>query len=135
MKRIPLTEMSVPDLVLLFAKITVAQDEALLGGQHAKFNRLFTRMMEVSNELKNRDDDQRRQLVRLFSFPNMQVRLQAAKLTLAVAPAEARAIAGDRRFEMVSAGWRCRHVAVESGARGFQTGLSITASRPRPSRS
>ncbi|MBC7577612.1 MAG: DUF2019 domain-containing protein [Tardiphaga sp.] len=91
MKRIPLTEMSVPDLVLLLAKITVAQDEALLGGQHAKFNRLFTRMMEVSNELKNRDDDQRRQLVRLFSFPNMQVRLQAAKLTLAVAPAEARA--------------------------------------------
>ena len=69
----------------------MAQDEALLGGQHAKFNRLFTRMMEVSNELKNRDDDQRRQLVRLFSFPNMQVRLQAAKLTLAVAPAEARA--------------------------------------------
>jgi hypothetical protein len=83
--------MSGTDLVELFAKIVVAQDEALLGGEHAKFNRLFVKMMEVSNELKSRDGDQRIQLTRLFVYPNMQVRLQAAKLALAVAPVEARA--------------------------------------------
>ena len=62
-----------------------------LGGETTKFNRLFARMMDVSNELKSRDGDQRVQLLQLFSHPNMQVRLQAAKLTMAVAPVEARA--------------------------------------------
>jgi hypothetical protein len=91
MKRIVTSEMSVNDLVDLFAQIVVAQDEALLAGQHTRFNRLFDRMMDVANELKSRAGDQRSHLLRLFSYPNMQVRLQAAKLTLAVAPVEARA--------------------------------------------
>ena len=91
MKRISPGTMSVADLVELFAKIVVAQDAALLGGENTKFNRLFSKMMEVSNELKKRDGDQRTELTRLFVYPNMQVRLQAAKLTLTVAPAEARA--------------------------------------------
>lgn len=48
-------------------------------------------MMEVYDELKVRPGDQRRALIKLFDFPNMQVRLQAAKLTKEVAPLEARA--------------------------------------------
>lgn len=91
MKRISLAEMNTDDLVELFAQIVEAQDEALLGGENAKFKRLFGRMMEVSDELKSRDGDQRRHLVQLFDSPSMQVRLQVAKLTLAVAPIEARA--------------------------------------------
>jgi hypothetical protein len=90
MKRIALTEMSTADLVKSFADIAVAQDEASLGGQIAKFNRLFDKMMDVSNELKRREGDQRILLLELFKHPNVQVRLQAAKLTLAVAPVEAR---------------------------------------------
>jgi len=91
MKRIALNDMSAADLVKLFADIAVAQDEADLGGQIAKFNRLFRKMMDVSNELKRREGDQRILLLALFKHPNVQVRLQAAKLTLAVAPGEARA--------------------------------------------
>jgi hypothetical protein len=91
MKRISLAEMNTDDLVELFAQIVEAQDEALLGGENAKFNRLFGRMMEVSDELKSRDGDERRHLLQLFDSPNMQVRLQVAKLTMAVAPIEARA--------------------------------------------
>jgi hypothetical protein len=90
MKRIVLDEMAAKDLVELFARIVVAQDQALLGRERAKFNRLFDQMMDVTNELKGREGDQRRLLVDLYSFPNMQVRVQAAKLTLAVAPVEAR---------------------------------------------
>jgi hypothetical protein len=90
MKRVVLGEMTAKDLVELFAQIVVAQDRALLGRERAKFNRLFDQMMNVTNELKGREGDQRRLLVELFSFPNMQVRIQAAKLTLAVAPVEAR---------------------------------------------
>ena len=91
MKRIPPSAMTVDDLVDLFARIVGAQDESLLVGEYAKFNKLFGRMMDVATELKNRDGDQRPALLQLFEHPNMQVRLQAAKLTLAVAPVEARA--------------------------------------------
>lgn len=91
MKRIALTDMSPADLVKSFAVIVVAQDEALLGGRIAKFNRLFDKMTDVSKELKRREGDQRILLLDLFKHPNVQVRLQAAKHTLAVAPAEARA--------------------------------------------
>src|SRR3954468_3623552 len=90
MKRADLGAMISKDLVERFAEIVVAQDRALLGRETTKFNRLFRQMMDVANELKSREGDQRRLLLQLFDFPNMQVRLQAAKLTLAVAPVEAR---------------------------------------------
>jgi hypothetical protein len=90
MKMIELDTMRSIDLVDRFAEIVVAQDRALLAGERTKFNRLFRQMMDVANELKSREGDQRGLLLQLFDFPNMQVRLQAAKLTLAVAPIEAR---------------------------------------------
>ena len=83
--------MSVDELVQLFAENTREQDKALLVGQGAKYNRLFDRMKDIHDELRRRPGDQRRMLIQLFDFPNMHVRLQAAKLTLAVAPLEARA--------------------------------------------
>lgn len=90
MSKVTLSDMTTDDLVARFAEITREQDKALLTGQTAKFNRLFADMKAVHDELKGRPGDQRRALMRLYEFPNMQVRLQAAKLTLAVAPAEAR---------------------------------------------
>lgn len=90
MSKLDLHQMTTQDLVALFAKVTVEQDDALLGNQIARFNRLFGVMAEIADELKARDGDQRTALLSLFEYPNMQVRLQAAKLTLAVAPAKAR---------------------------------------------
>lgn len=98
MKRVQLTDMTVRDLVERFALIGVAQDQALLGGEIAKFNRLFDQMSDVSNELKSRPGDQRRALMVLYNYPNIQVRLKAAKHTLAVAPTEAR-----RQIEAIAA--------------------------------
>jgi Domain of unknown function (DUF2019) len=43
-------------------------------------------MKDVDTELRARGEDARRALLRLYSHPNMQVRLQAAKKTLGVAP-------------------------------------------------
>lgn len=90
MKKPQLRERSTKDLVTLFAEIGRAQDKALLGNQIAKFNRLFDQMADVSFELKSRPGDQRRELVTLYDFPNIQVRLKAAIHTLAVCPREAR---------------------------------------------
>lgn len=90
MRNVQLASLSVDQLVGRFAEIGVEQDKALQEGQIAKFNRLFRLMGNVSTELRGRDSDQRRALMALYSYPNMQVRLKAAIHTLAVAPHEAR---------------------------------------------
>lgn len=90
MKRADLRDMSVDQLLGRFSEIALAQHDALLMNDTAKFNRLFDEMEEVEAELKFRAGDQRRILLHLFDHPNPQVRLAAAKATLALAPKEAR---------------------------------------------
>ncbi len=85
-----------------FTAIGLRQDEALLRNAISRFNRLFDQREAIEAELKCRPGDQRRILMRLYEHENAQVRLNAAKATLAVAPVEARqlleAIAASRRF-------------------------------------
>jgi hypothetical protein len=50
------------------------------------------RMSAAESELKSRPDDQRTAVMALYGYPNMQVRLNAAKATLAVAPEAARQV-------------------------------------------
>ena len=59
MKKVNPSDMTTKDLVDRFAQIGRAQDQALLGGQIAKFNRLFDQMAEISKELKGRPGDER----------------------------------------------------------------------------
>ena len=85
-----LADQTVVDLVDRFANVGLAQYDALARGQHAKFRQLFQQMTDISNELKQRDGDQRRALLKLYDYNNMQVRLKAAIHTLAIAPDQAR---------------------------------------------
>ena len=86
MTPIKLDNLTVEQLVERFTSITLDQDRALRSGNHGRFNRLFDDMEAVKQELKTRDGDQRRALLPLYNHPNPQVRLKAAKATLAVAP-------------------------------------------------
>jgi Domain of unknown function (DUF2019) len=97
MKRSKHEDMTVDQLVQRFTAIGVEQDKALLRRQHANFNRLFDEMVAIEEELKVRQGDQRRELLRLYEHPNAQVRLNAVKATLAVAPEFAR-----RTLEMIA---------------------------------
>jgi hypothetical protein len=90
MKPLKLEDMTVDRLIEHFTSIALDQDEAMLAGDNTKFTRLFWQMEAVEEELKQRNGDQRRALVPLFSHPNAQVRLKAALATLAVAPGMAR---------------------------------------------
>ena len=90
MKRINVSKMTVEQLVDCFAAIALDQAEAILMDDNAKFNRLFWQMEAVEGQLKARIGDQRRALLQLYDHPNAQVRLTAAKATLAVAPEAAR---------------------------------------------
>jgi uncharacterized protein DUF2019 len=83
------------ELVERFVEITLGQDEALLDDDRRMFNRLFKEMRAVLEELKSRPGDQRRALIPLYKHPNMQVRLKAAKNTLAVAPKDAHEVIQD----------------------------------------
>jgi hypothetical protein len=91
----------VEELVDKFTEISIAQGEALIWQEIARFNRLYGEMDRVGSELKQRDGDARHALLRLYSHPNLQVRLNAANRTLAVAPEAAkeqlRAIKATRR--------------------------------------
>jgi hypothetical protein len=63
-----------------------------VGPEMEKFNGLFRQMRDVDMELRTRGKDARLVLLRLYDHPNLQVRLQAAKGTLGVAPVEARRV-------------------------------------------
>jgi Domain of unknown function (DUF2019) len=90
MKRTKFQGVTVDQLMDRFTAIGLDQDRALLRGEHAKFNRLFDEMVAIEEELRTRHGDQRRELIRLYDHPNAQVRLNAMKATLAVAPDFAR---------------------------------------------
>ena len=90
MKAIDLKSATVPELVARFAELGLDQYQSRLRQEQRRLNRSMLQMFEVAEELKRRAGDQRSALIPLFEHPNLQVRLMAAKLTLAVAPAAAR---------------------------------------------
>jgi hypothetical protein len=89
-KRINLEELSVDELVKRFETAQLAQFQAELYSDIAKQNSCVTEAMAIAGELKRRPGDMRSALLNLYQHPNVQVRLMAARLTLAVAPATAR---------------------------------------------
>jgi hypothetical protein len=61
-------------------------------GEIGKFNSLYRQMDATEKELRGRGREARLALLRLYDHPNMQVRLNAAKRTLGVAPEAARKV-------------------------------------------
>jgi hypothetical protein len=60
-----LSTLSTDRLVESFVEIALEQDKARLANQIARFNHLFDRMEAVEEDLKARQGDQRRTLLRL----------------------------------------------------------------------
>jgi hypothetical protein len=90
MNKLKLKDAPIDYLVERFAAICLDQADALLYSDVAKFNRLYEGMVQVREELKRRPGDQRQALTALYDHQNAQVRLQAARASLAVAPQTAR---------------------------------------------
>lgn len=84
-------ELSSEQLVARYVEIGIAQDDALLGMEIRKFNRIFDELVEIQSILEARPGDQRRLLLSLYDHPNMQVRLNAANATWGVDRLAARA--------------------------------------------
>src|SRR3954453_13329687 len=90
MKEANLKNMTVAELVQLFTNIGLKQFQAELRSEQKKLNSAMFEMFDVVEELKKRPGDQRSELLTLYNHPNLQVRLMAARLTLAVAPEASR---------------------------------------------
>jgi hypothetical protein len=118
MKRANLHGMTVEQLVNRFEAITLDQGDAVRRNANAKYNRLFRQMRAVEEELRGRAGDQRRALLCLYDHANAQVRLAAAKATLAAAPEDARrmlqAIADSREFPQAGDAGMCLY-ALDTG--------------------
>ena len=84
--------LSVDQLIERFRLIASAQYDALWTFQTARYNRLYTQMDDVLNELKSRDGEQRRSLIPLLESDNVQVRLTAATALLVIVPDLARSV-------------------------------------------
>lgn len=83
-------EATVAELVARFTALGLDQYQARMRNEQKRLNHAVLQMFDVAKELKNRQGDQRSALLPLYRHPNLQVRLMAAKLTLAVAPQAAR---------------------------------------------
>ncbi|HEV7601623.1 MAG TPA: DUF2019 domain-containing protein [Bradyrhizobium sp.] len=81
---------SVQELVARFLSIGLAQYDAAYVVDTRKYNRLYAMMVDIRNELKRREGDQRRALLPLLDHPNVQVRMMAADTLLAISPVLAR---------------------------------------------
>lgn len=85
-------EASVQQLVARFIAIAMAQHDASREYQTTHYNRLFDQMTKIENELKSRENDQRRALLPLLKADDIHLRLKAAIALLAVAPEQARKV-------------------------------------------
>lgn len=90
MKKPGLQDLSNAELTQQFAAAAAKQENAILENDIAESIRLVWRLKAIQDELKQRPEDQRSVLMQLYRHPNMQVRLHAAKATLALAPQAAR---------------------------------------------
>lgn len=96
--------LSTDQLLNRFTEIGIAQERAIDNltlrlwdsqGEDqdtSEIDRLFVDMKAIDEELRKRGRHARLALTQLFNHRNIQVRLSAAKLTLGVAPLEARKV-------------------------------------------
>jgi HEAT repeat protein len=82
-------------LIATYIELSQNEDDAMLRNDIGRATRLVRQRKEVDDILRARGIQARRMLLPLLEHPNAQVRLNAAKHLLAVAPAEARATLED----------------------------------------
>ena len=119
MKRTKLSNLSVEQLVQLFADLSVQQDMAMMAMLQGDINKLYWKIKAVGDELKARPGDQRSALLPLYTHKNMQVRLKAAHATLALEPQAARA-----QLEAIrQSGWQPQALDTGMSIRNLDLGI------------
>lgn len=87
-----LKKMSTAELAKVFVGFAIQQYDHILISEVKQTNLYYRKMKAVELELKSRLGDQRRVLMAFYDHANPNVRVKAAKATLAIAPAAARQV-------------------------------------------
>ncbi len=82
-------------LVEVYIDLSLDEDDAMLRNQITRASKAVRQRMRIEDVLRARGTQARRALLPLLKHPNAQVRVNAGKHLLAVAPAEARATLED----------------------------------------
>ena len=118
MRRQKLEDFTIDRLLDRYIEIGQEQYNSLMDDKLARFETLYTRKCGVEDELRRRGPEARRSLLRLYDHENLQVQVNAAKATLAVAPEQARspewAAGGDstRCHRRQAAGSQCSFTVI-----------------------
>lgn len=105
---------SVDEPIARFLSPGIEEDEMEMAGYGARRNRAVRARFVVEDELKSRDNDSRRLLVRFYEHQNIQVQCNAASATLALFPEKAR-----RKLEQIRRG--------EFGVTSLEAGMRLWA--------
>lgn len=92
MKQPSLAHLSTDELVDIFEQNAIEQGRVIFKEQVSKYKKVFGESDAIEAELEKRGPDALRALTRLYNNSNMQVRLQAAYMTVGVAPTEAQSV-------------------------------------------
>lgn len=95
MKRDDWAKQSIQYLIAAYLDVSLREADAVERCETAKVRRLFDERMKVDRSIRARGLEARKSLMPLLKHRNAQVRLNAAKHLLAVAPNEARATLAD----------------------------------------
>jgi hypothetical protein len=90
MRKIDLTILTINELVDRFTEIGLAEDAARNKDDLAAYKRMYFQMSAINKELKVRGWEARLALTTLYTHPNPEVRLHAARCSYGVAPVAAR---------------------------------------------
>ena len=82
--------LSVEQLVGIYEGVSVEEFDALELGDMPSVRKLFSKLESVDQEIRARGIEARRKMLPLLNHRNPQVRINAAKALLAIAPEEAR---------------------------------------------
>lgn len=122
MTKFDLKRATVEELIERFLALGIEQDKMEMEGFGSRANRAIRARLDVEDELKGRDSDARRLLVRFYEHQNIQVQCNAASATLALFPEKAR-----RKLEQI----RSRKLGVTSLEAGM-TLVNIDKGRDVP---
>ncbi|WP_132029594.1 DUF2019 domain-containing protein [Aquabacter spiritensis] len=86
MKNNQCSQMTEAEIFDEFRTITEIQKEAAEKNKNSVYKKICARVVELTQDLKDRPGDRRSVLLPLLEHENIQVRLMAANETLAVAP-------------------------------------------------
>ena len=82
--------LSIEQLVGIYEGVSVEEFDALELGDMPSVRKLFSKLKSVDQEIRARGIEARRKMLPLLNHRNPQVRINAAKALLAIAPQEAR---------------------------------------------